>query len=73
MLRLLFGQKRVGVKGGWRILYNAELRDLYSSPRIIRIIKSRVIRLTGHVARMEPKKNACMLFVAEPEEKRPLG
>jgi hypothetical protein len=50
-----------------------ELRDLYSSPSIIRIIKSRRIRWAGHVARMGEKRNAYRLLVGKPEGKRPLG
>jgi hypothetical protein len=57
---------------GWRKLHNEELRDLYSSPSIVRIIKSRRMRLTGHVARIE-KMKAYRLFVGKPEGKRPLG
>jgi hypothetical protein len=52
VLRGIFGPKR-DVMGGWRKLHNEELRDLYSSPSIIRMIKSRSMRWTGHVARME--------------------
>jgi hypothetical protein len=52
VLRRIFGPKRDGVIGGWRKLHNKELHDLYSSPSIIRIIKSRKIRWAGHVARM---------------------
>jgi hypothetical protein len=48
----IFGPKRDGVMGGWRKLYNEELHNLYSSPSIIRIIKSRRMRWAGHVARM---------------------
>jgi hypothetical protein len=59
--------------GGWRKLHNEELRDLYSSPSIIRIIKSRRIRWAGHVARMGEKRNAYRLLVGKPEGKRPLG
>jgi hypothetical protein len=50
--RRIFGPRRDEVTGGWRKLHNEELRDLYSSPSIIRIIKSKMIRLAGHVARM---------------------
>jgi hypothetical protein len=53
-------------------LHNEELRDLYSSPSIIRLIKSRRIRWAGHVARMEEEKNAYTLLVGNPEEKRPI-
>jgi hypothetical protein len=52
VLRRLFGPKRDEVKGEWRKLHNEELRDLYSSPSIIRIIKPRRMRWAGHVARM---------------------
>jgi hypothetical protein len=60
------------VTGEWKKLHNEELRDLYSSPSIIRIIKSRRMRWAGHVARME-KRNAYRLLVGKPEGKRPLG
>jgi hypothetical protein len=52
VLRRTFGPKRDEVTGEWRKLHNEELRDLYSSPRIIRIIKSRRMRWAGHVARV---------------------
>jgi hypothetical protein len=52
MLRRIFGPKRDEVTGEWRKLHNEELRDLYSSPSIIRIIKSMRMRLAGHVAGM---------------------
>jgi hypothetical protein len=52
MLRKIFGPKRVEVIGGWRKLHSAELHNLYCSPSIIRIIKSRRVRWVGHVARM---------------------
>jgi hypothetical protein len=52
VLRRIFGPKRDEVTGEWRKLHNEELRDLYSAPSIIRIIKSRRMRWTGHVARM---------------------
>jgi hypothetical protein len=57
----------------WRKLHNEELRDLYSSPSIIRIIKSRRMRWAGHVARLGQKMNAYRLLVIKPEGKRPLG
>jgi hypothetical protein len=71
--RRIFGSKRNGVTGGWRKLPNEELHNLYSSPSIIRIIKSRRMRWAGHVARMGEKWNMCRLLVGKPEGKRPLG
>jgi hypothetical protein len=65
VLRRIFGPKRDEVTGGWRKLHN-ELRDLYSSPSIIRIIKSRRMRWAGHVARMGEERNACRLLVGKP-------
>jgi hypothetical protein len=56
VLRRIFGPKRDEVTGGGRKIHNEELRDLYSSPSIIRIIKSRRLRWVGHVARMREKK-----------------
>jgi hypothetical protein len=61
------------VTGGWRKLHNEELHNLYSSPSIIRIIKSRMMRWAGHVARMDEKRNVYRLLVGKPEGKRPLG
>jgi hypothetical protein len=61
------------VTGEWRKLHNEELRDLYSSPSIIRIIKSRRMRWAGQVARMGEKRNAYRLLLGKPEGKRPLG
>jgi hypothetical protein len=52
VLRKIFGPKRVEVIGGWRKLHNEELHNLYCSPSIIGIIKSRRMRWAGHVARM---------------------
>jgi hypothetical protein len=61
------------VTGDWRKLHNEELHSLYSSPSIIRIIKSRKMRWAGYVARMGEKRNAYRIFVGKPEGKRPLG
>jgi hypothetical protein len=61
------------VTGEWRKLYNEKLRDLYSSPGIIKIIKLRRIRWAGHVAGIGEKRNAYKLLVGKPEGKRPLG
>jgi hypothetical protein len=73
VLRRIFGPKRDEVTGEWRKVHNKELRDLYSSPSIIRIIKSRRIKWAGHVARIREKRNAYRLLVGKPEGKRPLG
>jgi hypothetical protein len=56
VLRRIFRLKRDEVKGDWRKLHNEELCDLYSSPSIIRIIKSRRMRWAGHVARIWVKR-----------------
>jgi hypothetical protein len=72
VLRRIFGTKRDEETGEWRKLHNDELRDLYSSPSIIRIIKSRRMRWAGHVARMGEKRNAYSLLIGKPEGKRPL-
>jgi hypothetical protein len=58
MLRRIFGPKREEVAGGWGRLHNEELHNLYASPNIIRVIKSRKMRWMGHVARMEEMRNA---------------
>jgi hypothetical protein len=52
VLRGIFGPKRDEITGEWRKLHNEELNDLYSSPNIVRLIKSRIIGWAGHVARM---------------------
>jgi hypothetical protein len=57
LLRRIFGPKRDEVTGGWIKLHNEELRDSYSSPSIIRMIKSRRMRWTVYVARMGEKRN----------------
>ncbi|KAJ4428817.1 hypothetical protein ANN_25810 [Periplaneta americana] len=73
VLRKIFGAKRDEVTGEWRKLHNTELHALYSSPDIIRNIKSRRLRWTAHVARMGESINAYRVLVGRPEGKRPLG
>jgi hypothetical protein len=73
VLRRIFGQKRDEVTGGWRKLHNEELHNLYSSPSIIRMFKSRRKEWACHVARMAEKRNAYRILVGKPEGKRPLG
>jgi hypothetical protein len=71
--RRISGPKRYEVTGEWRKLHNEELCDLYSSPSIIRIIKSRRMSWAGHVVRMGEERNAYRLLVGKPDGKRPLG
>jgi hypothetical protein len=73
VLRRIFGPKRNEVTGEWRRLHNEELNDLYSSPNIIREIKSREMRWVGHVARMGEERGAYRLLVGRPEGRRSLG
>ena len=73
VLRRIFGPKRDGVTGEWRKLHNEELNDLYSSPSILRVIKSRRMRWAGHVARMGEGRGVHKVLVGKPEGKRPLG
>ena len=73
VLKRIFGPKRDEVTGDWRKLHNEELNDLYSSPNIVRVIKSRRMRFAGHVARMEEGRAVYRVLVGKPEGKRPLG
>jgi hypothetical protein len=73
VLRRIFGHKKDEATGEWRRLHNEELNDLYSSPNIIRVIKSRGIRWAGHVARMGEKRCAYRILVGIAEGRRPLG
>jgi hypothetical protein len=59
--------------GGWRKLHNEEIHNLYSSPSIIRMIKSRRMRWAWYVARKRKKRNAYRILVGKPDEKRPVG
>jgi hypothetical protein len=69
MLRRIFGPKRDEATGDCGKLHNEELRKLYSSPGIIKIIKSRRMRLGEHVARMVEKLNAYRILMGKPERK----
>jgi hypothetical protein len=73
MLRRIFGLKRDEVTGEWRRLHNKELYALYSSPNIIWVIKSRILRWAGHVAHMGERRGAYRALVRKPEGRRPLG
>ena len=73
VLRRIFGPRRDEVTGEWRRLHNEELSDLYSSPNILRVIKSRRMRWAGHVARMGEERGVYRFLVGKPEGKRPLG
>jgi hypothetical protein len=69
----IFGPKRDEVTGEWRRLHNKELYALYSSPIIIRVIKSRRLRWVGHVARMGERRYAYRILVGKRERRRPLA
>jgi hypothetical protein len=75
VLRRIFGQKRDEdeMTRGWRKVHNEELHNLYTTPNIIRMIKSRRMGCAGHVARMRAKRNACSIFVGKLTGKRTLG
>ena len=73
VLRRIFGPKRDEVTGEWRKLHNEELNDLYCSPNIFRVIISRKMRWTGHVARMVERRGVYRVLVGKPEGRRPLG
>jgi hypothetical protein len=70
VLRRIFGPKWDEVIGGWRQLH---MRNFYSSPSIIRIIKSRRMRWSGHAARTEEKSHVYTILVGNPKGKSPLG
>jgi hypothetical protein len=72
VLRRIFGPKRDEVTGEWRKLHNEELHDLYSSPNIVRVIKSRRMRWAGHAERVGEERGVCRVLVGKREGKRPL-
>jgi hypothetical protein len=73
VLRKIFGPKRDEVTEEWRRLHNEELYALSSSPNIIRVIKSRILRWAGHVTRKGEWRGAYRALVEKPEERIPLG
>jgi hypothetical protein len=72
VLRRIFGPKRDEIKGEWRKMHNGELHNLYSSPDVIRQMKSRRMRWAGHVARMIEERKVYSVLVGKPEGERPL-
>ena len=73
MVLRIFGPRRDEVTGELRRLHNEELNDLSFSPNIVRVIISRRMRWTGHVARMGEERGVYRVLVGKPEGKRPLG
>jgi hypothetical protein len=73
VLRRIFKPTRNEMTGEWRKQHNEEPYDLYASPSIIRIMKSRRMRWAEHVARMGENWNVYRLLLIKPEGKRPLG
>jgi hypothetical protein len=73
VLRRIFGPKRDEVTGEWRKLHYEKLHNLYSSPDIIRQVKSRRMMWAGHVAGMGEERKVYKVLVVKPEGKRPLG
>jgi hypothetical protein len=72
VLRRIFGYKRDEVTGEWRRLHNEELSDLYSSPNIIWVIKSRRMKCAGQVAHIGEGRGAYRILVGKPEGRKPL-
>jgi len=73
VLSRIFGPKRDEVTGEWRKIHNEELNDMYSSLSIVRVIKSRRMRWTGHVARTGERIGVYRVLVGKPEGNRSLG
>jgi hypothetical protein len=73
VLRRVFGPKRDEVTEEWGKLHNEELRDLYSLPSIVRVVKSRRMRWAGHVARVGEGRGLHRFLMGKPEGNRSLG
>jgi len=73
VLSRIFGPKRDEVTGDWRKLHNEDLNDLYPSPDIVRVIKSRRMRWAGHGARMGETRDVYKVLVGKLEDNRQLG
>jgi len=73
VLRRIFGPRREEVTGEWRRLHNEELNDLYCSPNIVQVVKSRRMSWAGHVARMGEERGVCRVLVGKAEGRSPLG
>jgi len=73
VLRRIFGPRTDEVTEEWRRLHNEQLNDLYSSPNIVQVIKSRRMKWAGHVACMGEERRAYRVLLGKPEGKRPLG
>ena len=71
LLSRIFGPKRDGVTGEWRKLHNEELNDLYCSPNIVRVVRSRRMKWARHVARMGERRGIYRVLVEKPDGKRP--
>ena len=72
VLGRIFGPRRDEITGEWRRLHNVEVNDLYSSPNIVRVIKSRRMRWPGYVARMGEERGVYRFLVGKLEGRRPL-
>ena len=73
VLRIIFGHKTDEVRGEWRKLHNEEIKGLYSSPNIIRVIRSRRMRWAGHGEYTAERRGVYRLLVGKPKGKSPLG
>jgi len=73
VLRRIFGPRRDEVTGEWRRLHYEELNDLYTSPIIVRVIKSRRMKWAGHVARMGEEREVYRVLVGKPEGRNHWG